>query len=81
MGEAFRIAKTDMESDKQRIQLLRDKLWDGLKDIEEVYLNGDEEHRAAGFLNVSFNGTLESSLEDAIFTLTEVLKKKYRKED
>ena len=33
------------------------------------------------FLNVSFNGTLESSLEDAIFTLTEVLKKKYRKEE
>jgi len=55
MGEAFRIAKTDMESDKQRIQSLRDRLWDGLKDMEEVYLNGDEELRAAGFLNVSFN--------------------------
>mgnify|MGYP001496866506 FL=1 len=55
MGEAFRIAKTDMKSDIKRIQGLREKLWDGLKDMEEVYLNGDEKLRAAGFLNVSFN--------------------------
>ena len=55
MGEAFRIAKEDMASDNQRIKLLRDKFWDGLKDMEEVYLNGDEHERAAGFLNVSFN--------------------------
>ena len=55
MGEAFRIAKTDMKSDIKRIQSLREKLWDGLKDMEEVYLNGDEKLRAAGFLNVSFN--------------------------
>ena len=55
MGEAFRIAKEDMASDNQRIKLLRDKFWDGLKDMEEVYLNGDVHERAAGFLNVSFN--------------------------
>ena len=55
MGEAFRIAKSDMDSDIKRIQALRVKLWDGLKDMEEVYLNGDEKLRAAGFLNVSFN--------------------------
>ena len=55
MGEAFRVAKFDMEADRKRIESLRNKLWDGIKDIEEVYLNGDEELRAAGFLNVSFN--------------------------
>jgi cysteine desulfurase len=55
MGEAFKIAKEDMASDNQRIKLLRDKFWDGLKDMEEVYLNGDLHERAAGFLNVSFN--------------------------
>jgi len=55
MGEAFRIAKEDMLEDNIRIKSLRDKFWDGLKDMEEVYLNGDPEHRAAGFLNVSFN--------------------------
>ena len=55
MGEAFRIAKIDMESDNERIGRLRKKLWNGLKDMEEVYLNGDELLRAEGFLNVSFN--------------------------
>ncbi|MBT8438356.1 MAG: aminotransferase class V-fold PLP-dependent enzyme, partial [Gammaproteobacteria bacterium] len=34
---------------------LRNKLWDGLKDMEEVYLNGDLEQRIAGNLNISFN--------------------------
>ena len=55
MGEAFKIAKEDMASDNLRIKHLRDKFWNGLKDMEEVYLNGDEHERAAGFLNVSFN--------------------------
>ena len=55
MGEAFKIAKEDMTSDNLRIKHLRDKFWNGLKDMEEVYLNGDEHERAAGFLNVSFN--------------------------
>ena len=55
MGEAFKIAKSDMDSDIKKIQALRVRLWDGLKDMEEVYLNGDEKLRAAGFLNVSFN--------------------------
>ena len=55
MGEAFRIAKIDMESDNERISRLRKKFWSGLKDMEEVYLNGDEALRAEGFLNVSFN--------------------------
>ena len=55
MGEAFRIAKEDLSKDNKRIKKLRDKFWDGLKDMEEVYLNGDEVSRASGFLNVSFN--------------------------
>ena len=55
MGEAFRIAKQDMAAENARILALRTKLWDGLKDMEEVYLNGDLAHRVAGNLNVSFN--------------------------
>ena len=55
MGEAFHIAFQEMELEVERIKGLRDKFWNGLKDIEEVYLNGDLEQRAAGFLNVSFN--------------------------
>ena len=55
MGTAFQIAKDEMVVENERIRLLRDRLWDGLKDIEEAYLNGDLEHRIPGNLNVSFN--------------------------
>jgi len=54
MGEAFRIAKLEMADEEVRIQTLRDRLWQGLKDIEEVYINGDLERRVPGNLNVSF---------------------------
>ena len=55
MGEAFRIAKEEMTEENARILGLRNRLWNGLKDMEEVYLNGDAEHRVSGNLNVSFN--------------------------
>lgn len=55
MGEAFRIAKLEMASENERLRLLRDRLWQGLQDIDEVYLNGALEQRIAGNLNVSFN--------------------------
>ncbi|HDZ8894657.1 TPA: IscS subfamily cysteine desulfurase [Aeromonas dhakensis] len=54
MGEAFRIAKEEMASEGERIMALRQRLWDGIKDIEEVYINGDLEQRVPGNLNVSF---------------------------
>ncbi len=55
MGEAFRIAKDEMALETQRIRKLRDRLWNGLNDMEEVYLNGDLDRGIAGNLNVSFN--------------------------
>jgi cysteine desulfurase len=55
MGEAFRIAREEMGEDNARIRRLRDRLWNSLSDMEEVYLNGDMDHRIAGNLNVSFN--------------------------
>ena len=55
MGEAFRIAKEEMENDYEKISQLRNRLWNGLKDIEEVYLNGDFENRYPGIMNISFN--------------------------
>lgn len=54
MGEAFRIAREDMATDNQRILALRNRLWGGIKDMEETYLNGDLTRRVAGNLNVSF---------------------------
>ncbi len=55
MGEAFRIANEEMATENDRIRMLRDRLYDGLKDMEEVYVNGDFEQRIAGNLNISFN--------------------------
>jgi cysteine desulfurase len=55
MGEAFRLAKLEMHIENARIKKLRDKLYNGLKDIEEVYVNGDMTQRIAGNLNISFN--------------------------
>ncbi|AUD79022.1 IscS subfamily cysteine desulfurase [Kangiella profundi] len=55
MGEAARIAKEDMASDNERIIRLRERLWNGVKDMEEVYLNGHAEKRVAGIINISFN--------------------------
>ena len=53
MGEAFRIANDEMESDNLRIKTLRDKFWNQIKDVEEIYLNGDLENRIPGNLNIS----------------------------
>lgn len=55
MGEAFRIAKEEMEDEGRRILSLRNRLWDGLKDMEEVYVNGDLDQRIPGNINISFN--------------------------
>ncbi|WP_107851638.1 IscS subfamily cysteine desulfurase [Oceanimonas marisflavi] len=54
MGEAFRIAKEEMQAEGERIRALRDRLYNGVKDIEEVYVNGDLEQRIPGILNISF---------------------------
>ena len=55
MGVAFRLAQEEMASENERIRLLRDRLWQGLSDMEEVHLNGDMEQRVPHNLNVSFN--------------------------
>ena len=55
MGEAFRIAREEMVEEEARTRVLRDRLWNALNDMEEVYLNGDLDRRVPGNLNVSFN--------------------------
>jgi cysteine desulfurase len=55
MGEAFRLARLEMAAENERIRMLRDKLLAGIEDMEEVYVNGDLEHRVPHNLNVSFN--------------------------
>ena len=65
-GEAARIAKLEMASDNERIRGLRDRLWKGVGELEEVYVNGDMERRIPGNLNVSFNFVEGESLIMAI---------------
>src|SRR5690554_2392692 len=55
MGEAFRLAKLEMQEENARVLALRNRLLSGLQDIEEIHVNGSLEHRVAGNLNVSFN--------------------------
>ena len=66
MGEAFRLAREEMGTENERIRMLRDRLWAGLSQIEEVYLNGDMDHRVPHNLNVSFNYVEGESLIMAI---------------
>jgi len=55
IGEAFRLAKEELTTDNERIRRLRDRLLNGLNDLEEVYINGDIEQRIPHNLNISFN--------------------------
>lgn len=66
MGECFRLAREEMAQENVRIRALRDRLWNGVRDMEEVYLNGDMDARVAQNLNVSFNFVEGESLIMAI---------------
>ena len=55
MGEAFAIAKERMQADEARIAKLREKLWNGVQDLEQIFLNGDLEHSIPNIVNISFN--------------------------
>ncbi|MDH0202270.1 IscS subfamily cysteine desulfurase [Comamonas aquatica] len=55
MGEAFRIAKEEMQQDFDHAKRLQQRLLEGLKDIEQVFVNGDMQHRVPHNLNISFN--------------------------
>ncbi|MBO9355821.1 IscS subfamily cysteine desulfurase [Bordetella petrii] len=66
MGESFRLAREEMGTENERIRMLRDRLWAGLSQIEETYLNGSLEQRVPHNLNVSFNYVEGESLIMAI---------------
>lgn len=54
MGEAFRLARLEMEAELPRIRRLRDRLWAGISGLDEIFLNGDMVRRVPHNLNVSF---------------------------
>ena len=55
MGEAFHLAKLEMAESNAKARALQQRLLDGLKDIEQVFINGSMEHRVPQNLNISFN--------------------------
>jgi len=69
MGEAFKIAREEMVEENKRLLKLRNRLYDGVKDMEEVYVNGDIDHRIAGNINISFNYVEGESLLMALSDL------------
>lgn len=66
MGEAFRLARLELAQDIAHARKLRDIFLKGIEDIEEVYVNGDLNHRVATNLNVSFNFVEGESLIMAV---------------
>ena len=54
MGEAFRLAKIEMARENARLKKLRDRLWNGVSEMDAIYLNGDMEKRVPHNLNISF---------------------------
>ena len=66
MGEAYRIAKLEMGTEIERIRMLHSRLLQGLQEIDEVYINGDLEHRVPHNVNASFNFVEGESLIMAI---------------
>jgi len=55
MGTAFAIAKAEMGTEIERIRMLQKRLLDGISGIEQVFINGDLEHRVPHNVNASFN--------------------------
>ncbi|WMY95255.1 MAG: IscS subfamily cysteine desulfurase [Arsenophonus sp.] len=62
MGEAYKIAKKEMVTENIRLNYLRKRLWSGIQNIEEIYLNGHFKHGAPHILNVSFGHINSKSL-------------------
>ncbi|MDF7675636.1 IscS subfamily cysteine desulfurase [Neisseriaceae bacterium ESL0693] len=66
MGEAYRLARLEMDTDNERAKALRDRFLAIISDIDEVYINGDMQHRVPQNLNISFNFVEGESLIMAV---------------
>lgn len=54
MGEAFRLAKLEMEQDRVHCEALKEQLWNGVSDMEQVFINGSKDQRVSTNINISF---------------------------
>lgn len=62
MGEAFHLARQEMQADQKRIRELRDHFWRAIQTLENVSVNGDEEHSLPNILNIQFTGMRSESI-------------------
>jgi cysteine desulfurase len=69
MGEACRLALEELPAEAERVRRLRKRLWNGLRRLPAVHLNGDPQQRAPGILNVSFDGVAAESLLPAMMNV------------
>lgn len=69
MGEAFMLSEALRRVEQQRIVTYRQRLWDGIRDLPGIRLNGDEQKRIAGNLNICFSGLDGDSLLLALHEL------------
>lgn len=56
MGEAFALTESMRHDEQTRILHLRQQLWQGIRHLPGIHLNGSPEQRIAGNLNFSFSG-------------------------
>ncbi len=66
MGVAFELAEAERESDVVRLTALRDRFWEGLRQLGDIELNGHPEQRVANVLNVTFRGIEGETLQFAL---------------
>lgn len=69
MGEAFALAMASLEEEQARILCLREQLWNGIKHLPGIILNGHPQQRIAGNLNFSFRGIEGQALLTAFSAL------------
>lgn len=69
MGVAARLAAARREADASRLKALRERLWEGIRELPELWLNGHPQRRACHILNVSVGGVEGESL---LFALREL---------
>jgi cysteine desulfurase len=66
MGRAFELAEAQREQDAARLSVMRDRLWDGIRELDDMQLNGAPDRRVANVLNVTFGGVEGESLQFAL---------------
>ena len=71
MGEAFRIAKIEMEKDLAKVNAFHKRFLEKVEEIDHIYINGDLNNKVPNILNVSFNFVEGESLILSLIHISE----------